>query len=213
LDFATALGAPGSPEKRLHTARWTHYYWAESPELSQDMQIYRTLSDSFWEHYTMRALVEFGCSQAQAKALAPEMHCRMKEIYRPEDVVLADVPTTLEALRSRGYRLSVVSNRSNPFSEYLQTLGLAGYFDLILSAGEVSSWKPNPRIFQSALERMVVSPSQAVYVGDNYYADVIGARRAGVQPILLDSQGIFENPGCPVITRIGDLPGLLDKSM
>ena len=145
----------------------------------------------------------------RARKLAPEMHCRMTEEHRPKDIVLPDVFSTLKALRSEGYRLGVVSNRSTPFHEYLQTMDLDSYFELVLAAGEISSWKPDPAIFQVALTRMKISPGQAVYVGDNYYADVVGARRAGLQPILIDPQGIFDTPGCPVITRIADLPGLL----
>ena len=212
MDFATALGATDSVEKRLQFVRWTHYYWAQSPELSQDMQIFRTLSDDFWEHYAVRALVEFGCSEAQARKLAPEMQCRMSEEHKPEDIILPDVFPTLETLKGLGFSLSVVSNRSKPFREYLQSLELAGYFDVILAAGEVASWKPDPIIFQHALEKLALNPDQAVYVGDNYFADVVGARRAGLLPVLIDPQGIFADPGCPVITRISELPGLLNGS-
>ena len=212
MDYALALGAVDSAEKRQHFVRWTHYYWAQSPELSQDMQIYRTLSDEFWEHYAVRALVELGCSETTARKLAPEMQCRMSEEHKPEDIILPDVFPTLETLKAAGYSLSVVSNRSTSFHEYLQSLALDTYFDLILAAGEVDSWKPDPAIFRHALTQLSLTPDQAIYVGDNYFADVVGARRAGLQPVLIDPQGIFKDPGCPVITRISDLPGILNDS-
>ena len=212
MDFATELGAADSPEKRLHMARWMHYYWAQSPELSQDMQIFNTLSDDFWEQYAVRALIEFGCSETQARKLAPKMHCRMTEEHKPKDVIMNDVLPTLELLQSWGYRLSVVSNRSNPFREYLQDLGLDHYFELILAAGEIDTWKPDPAIFQHALKEMALAPNQAVYVGDNYFADIVGARRAGLQPVLIDPNGIFEDPGCPVIKCISDLTKILGNS-
>jgi len=212
MDFAAALGAPDSAEQRTRLIRWTHYYWAQSPELSQDMQIYNTLSDEFWEHYAARALTVLGCSQNQASLMAAEMQCLMREEHQPDDVILPDVVPTLEALRNIGYRLGVVSNRSTPFHEYLQSLGLDIFFDLVLAAGEVASWKPEPGIFEHALKQLSLAPDQAVYVGDNYYADVVGARQAGMKPVLIDPQGIFLEPGCPVITRISDLPAVLKSS-
>jgi FMN phosphatase YigB (HAD superfamily) len=56
------------------------------------------------------------------------------------------------------------------------------------------------------------SAEQTLYVGDNYFADVIGARRAGLQPVLYDPKGIFHDPGCPVITNFNDLQKVLKNT-
>jgi len=48
-----------------------------------------------------------------------------------------------------------------------------------------------------------------MYIGDNFFADVIGARRAGIHPVLLDTDGIFHQPGCPSIKSLTEIPGLL----
>jgi len=48
-----------------------------------------------------------------------------------------------------------------------------------------------------------------VHVGDHYYADVLGARAAGVYPVLLDRGEWSSNPDCTVITTLLDLPELL----
>jgi putative hydrolase of the HAD superfamily len=53
------------------------------------------------------------------------------------------------------------------------------------------------------------SAATTVYVGDNYYADVEGARAAGMMPILIDPDGIFPDPGCPVIRSLGELEAAL----
>ena len=68
-------------------------------------------------------------------------------------------------------------------------------------------WKPEPHIFVHACERLNVIPTEAVYVGDNYYADVVGARRAGLQPVLYDPRGIFPEPGCATIKSFDELAG------
>jgi len=84
-------------------------------------------------------------------------------------------------------------------------LGLDGFFELILVAGEVSSWKPEPGLFINALDRMEIRPDEAVYVGDNYYADVVGARRAGIRPVLYDPNRVFPEADCTVIESIKEL--------
>ena len=203
-DFAVRLGLEDSPAKRLEVMRWSHYYWAQSQELLADVGAFQE-EDPFWRNYSYRKLMVFGCREEQADALASDIHQLMKTEHKPADWVPDDVPQTLQALKEAGFRLGVLSNRTLPCQEYLQTLGLADYFDLALVAGEVACWKPEPQIFQHALERLDVTAEQSLYVGDNYYADIVGARRAGLHPVLLDPLGVFPEAGCPVIHTIGEL--------
>jgi FMN phosphatase YigB (HAD superfamily) len=65
--------------------------------------------------------------------------------------------------------------------------------------------KPEPGIFYAALERLGATADQSLYVGDNYWADVIGARRAGVTPVLLDPHRLFPEADCLVLDRIDEL--------
>jgi FMN phosphatase YigB (HAD superfamily) len=57
---------------------------------------------------------------------------------------------------------------------------------------------------------MGIEPGQAVYVGDNYFADVIGAQRAGMRAVLIDPEGLFPEADCPVIHKISELEFALD---
>jgi HAD superfamily hydrolase (TIGR01549 family) len=211
-DCAVRLGAEGGPEQRRAAARWAHYYWAESPDLKQDQRLYLAGSDPFWLNYALRSLLAFGCSEECASQLAPQVNDYMQNEHRSENWVPPDVPETLQALKDRGYRLGLLSNRDRPCQEQLAALALLDYFDLTLTAGEVGAWKPDPLIFTQALQQMECQASQAVYIGDNYYADVIGAQRAGVLAVLLDPDGIFPDADCPIIGRIGDLQDWLPTS-
>jgi HAD superfamily hydrolase (TIGR01549 family) len=204
-DYAVNLGVEDGPERRRWGAQWAHYYWAKSAELSQDLEAYGEFSERFWINYVVRSLQVFNCPSELARELAPEIQRYMAEQYQPQDVVLPDVPHTLNALRSAGYRLAVLSNRDEPCDEYLAEIELDGYFELTLVAGQVSSWKPSPGLFLHALERLSLERDQTIYVGDNYYADVVGARNAGIQPVLYDPKGVFPNADCPVIEAIEDL--------
>ena len=58
-------------------------------------------------------------------------------------------------------------------------------------------------------ERVNLSPQEVVYVGDNYYADVVGARRAGLRPVLYDPLGIFPDPDCTTIKSFDELNSII----
>jgi len=106
----------------------------------------------------------------------------------------------------------VVSNRTRPYIELVDSLGLTAYFDFILSAGEVNSWKPDPEIFHHAVERAGIRPEAAIYVGDNYFADIVGARGAGLVPVLYDPEDVFPDADCVVIDALPHLDGLLSRN-
>ncbi len=107
--------------------------------------------------------------------------------------------------------MGVISNREKPFQAEIELLGLSPYFDFSMAGGEVNAWKPEPEIFLHACQRVEVSPQEAVYVGDNYFADVVGARRAGLQPVLYDPRGIFPEAECHVLASFDQLPSVLKE--
>lgn len=214
FEYAAQLGAVDSLEQRRHTIRWVHYYWAQSPELMADLELYGSLSKEFWTFYAERTLTVFGCAPQYARELAPQVAQRMDEEYDPLDHVPEEVHLTLQSLKDAGLRLAVVSNRSKPFDEQLATLGLSQYFEFAIAGGVIDLWKPGAGIFLHSVERLGVKPEETMYVGDNYFADVIGARNAGLQPVLIDPEGIFESAcdalgDCPMIRDMRELLPLL----
>lgn len=210
-DHAAQVGLRVREDDRLRAARWEHYYWANSPELHADKQAHPDGEDDagFWALYARRQLVALGASNAEADELAPKLTAYMTAAYKPESVVPQDALRLLPVLQQAGYVLGVLSNRSKPFGEEIAGLGLGSYFALALAGGEVSMWKPEPHLFVHACERLKVAPAQAMYVGDNYFADVIGARRAGLEPVLYDPRGVFDDPGCTVIRSFDELHGVI----
>lgn len=209
MDFAATLGVPTSRDQRALVWRWEHLYWANSSDLLKDEAAYPERG-AFWLHYSRRQLVAMGCSAEQAEQLAPLVNSYMNEHYKPENWVDPVTFDLLADLKSTGYLLGVISNRDQPFDEELAKLGFGDLFSLAVSGGEAGSKKPEAGIFQFALNRAGLRPEQALYVGDNYFADVVGARNAGIHPVLLDIGGIFHQPGCPSIRSLAELPGILD---
>jgi len=139
---------------------------------------------------------------ARAAGAATAEHHRSNLWSRGAD----DAAATLATLRSRGYRLAVVSNADGRVRALLQGAGLADYFEFVVDSAELGVEKPDPRIFHAATGRLELPPAACAYVGDIYEIDVLGARAAGLTPILI-SNG--EAPdGIARISALSELLGL-----
>ena len=55
------------------------------------------------------------------------------------------------------------------------------------------------------LDKLELSPKETLYIGDNYFADVVGARNAGLAPLLYDPRGIFPEADCARMTSFTEL--------
>lgn len=209
--LAAELGIHTTPDRQRMAERWTYAYWASSPELVKDLETYGDWdgNDTFWKNHARRHLIELGASEAVANQLAPRITQKMQEIYQPVNAVPEDVLPTLRILKQGGCILAVVSNRTKPFDAMIEKLGLEDVFDFSMAAGEVGYWKPDPRLLLQAATRAGIAPEEIVYVGDNYFADVVCAREAGMMPVLKDPGRLFPDVECPVISRIGELPRVL----
>lgn len=97
-----------------------------------------------------------------------------------------DVEPTLADLRARGLKIAVVSNWDARLRRIADGLGLVKLVDAMVISSEAGVRKPNPKIFERALELVGVAPNEAVHIGDVYDEDVVGARRAGLQGHLID---------------------------
>ena len=204
-DYVITLGLPVSHEDRMRAMRWEHLYWANSPDLRDDLIAHSGESEKFWIEYSRRRLVSLGAEPSWALSYAPKVSIHMGREYRPESVIPDDVRRALVQLKEAGYSMAVLSNRSQPFQETLDTHTIGEFFDFAVAGGEVNSYKPDPGLFEHALQRAKVTAGEAVYVGDNYFADVVGSRRAGLTPILYDPVGIFPEAECTTIKTFDEL--------
>jgi putative hydrolase of the HAD superfamily len=123
-----------------------------------------------------------------------------------------DVRPAFERLRDRGIRVGVISNWDRRLPGLLEGLGLTDIVEVVVSSADVGLRKPDPRIFELACERLGVEAGRSAHVGDHVYADVLGARTAGLAPILIDRHGGTQAPeGTPVISTLDDLDRVLDE--
>ena len=107
------------------------------------------------------------------------------------------VRRVLDVLRTR-FPLAVVTDGQSAYARAeLHQVGLLGYFDPIIVSGDHGYRKPDRRLFQAAAAGLQVAPEHVLYVGNDMYRDVYGAREAGMTTVMFDSdQGTKQYPGC-----------------
>jgi putative hydrolase of the HAD superfamily len=120
------------------------------------------------------------------------------------------VREVLDVLRGR-YPLAIVTDaQSTSARGELHKVGLLGYFDPVVVSGDHGYRKPDRRLFQVALDGMKVAAENALYVGNDMYRDVFGAREAGMPTVLFDSdQGAKAYLDCVPDYTITDFRDLL----
>jgi putative hydrolase of the HAD superfamily len=208
IKYIVELGLRFSEGDGVRAQRWEHYYFANSPEIREDFEMHKDRK-AFWVNFSRRRLIALGCHPEQALKLASRISAYMAENYKPISHVPDEVFTLLSLLKGAGYILGVVSNRDDPYQEELKELKLDSYFKFSLAGGQVKSFKPDAPIFERALEMAGATAAESIYVGDNYFADIVGSRRAGLTPVLFDPNGLFPEAECAVIKSFAEFPELL----
>lgn len=118
-------------------------------------------------------------------------------------------PEVFAELKKLGYRLGLISNSDGSVAGSIKKLGLTKFFECILDSHVVGVEKPDPKIFEIALTQLNLAAERCVYIGDNYDRDVIGARRVGITPILLDPFDVVAEQDVVKIKTLGELTKVL----
>jgi putative hydrolase of the HAD superfamily len=134
------------------------------------------------------------------------------DVHNLWELVPDGVPSALERLRRCVSRVVVVSNANGRLDVMLERLGLRRFFDLTLDSQLEGVEKPDPRLFEIALERSGASRETTLHVGDLYWIDVAGARAAGLRAVLLDAADLYQSADCPRVRSLGELADGLESS-
>lgn len=123
--------------------------------------------------------------------------------------------STLSELKSKGIGVGLISNWNDTARDVLKETNIISYLDHVVISSELGIEKPDERIFHYALEQSGVSPKNSLYIGDNYYDDVVGSRQLGMDSILINP---FERIGIEeldsdvcVISNVKELIPTLDS--
>jgi HAD superfamily hydrolase (TIGR01509 family) len=120
------------------------------------------------------------------------------------DEILPGTREALERIR-RDYAIAVISNADGKIDAVLHRCGIADCFASITDSGIVGQEKPHPAIFEAALRAMKAPPAESLYVGDVYSVDYVGARNAGMDAVLFDVAGAYQDRGWPRVESLTEL--------
>jgi putative hydrolase of the HAD superfamily len=123
-----------------------------------------------------------------------------------------DVEATLNTLLGLLLKMGVLSQNlknSLQLRAELDGFAIGKYFSLVLTSEDAGYDKPDPRLYLSASDLMKLSVSDLCHIGNDYERDVVGARNAGITPILLDRQDEGDHRDCVAIRSLEELPNLV----
>ena len=177
-------------------------------EISRVMRSTEPGTDSSrWRAYARMLMSELKCEGDALEQVRAALRAR----HEAGDLWTHIEEGTLETvarLQERGHPMGVVSNADGRVATFLEKAGLARYFDVIIDSGVYGVEKPDPRIFLHACQALQAAPADSVYIGDVYEVDALGARRAGLTPVITAP---YADPAwdCTVVQSLTELPELL----
>lgn len=143
---------------------------------------------------------------------APDLHAKLMQLYMTLDAY-PDVADTLRALKDGGKKTAILSNGTPQMLDAaIDSAGLTDALDAALSVEDVGIYKPDPRVYQLAVDRLATEPARICFVSTNAW-DAAGAAHFGFKVAWLNRFGQARErlPGEPsaVIDSLAELPGLL----
>lgn len=158
-------------------------------------------------------LDDLGAGQVDAELAAQafvEAEFRGQRVYDDARAILA-------SLRFRGFRTAIVSNLFVPgdlVRPALGNLGLANYFDVVVTSADTGRPKPDPSVFRKALAALGLGSNEALVVGDSPETDIAGANSAGIPAVLVDRHGRYPGfDGAPVVASLAGLHAFLGEGV
>lgn len=181
-------------------SRLNRYTWASEQAINE-----------FWIDYYMNLLRPF-IEERDEPRLYQLARLINEEFDKPTSWQLyPDVVPVLETLKAHNYTLGVISDWGIALGPILRRLHLTRYFDCLLVSAITRHAKPSPALYELALQRANSIADYTIHIGDSYIHDVLGARAAGITPVLLDRHGSLEerHVDCLLVHSLRDLPELL----
>jgi len=158
-------------------------------------------SDPWFGLYIERIFRDYlGLLEADLHPVRDELFERFSDPSTFE--VFAGGRELLEDLHTRGLKVGIISNWSARLPRLLTDLGITQHVDFVLCSAIERVEKPDPLIYERALQLAGVRPDEALHAGDDIEKDLLGPRRVGLRSILVDHAGEIDPAHAP---RVGSL--------
>lgn len=172
--------------------------------------------EPYWNDY----LESYAESVGVERALMPEAVEHLRSEYVSGGLwshLIEGSKEGLGQLVATGVPIGIVSNSDGTIEgrlrdmEVLQVGSGAGIeVRCVVDSGTVGIEKPDPQIFDFALEALDLAPDDVWYVGDTPAFDVVAAKRAGLRPILMDPFDVNADFGTTTVSSLTDVVELLN---
>jgi putative hydrolase of the HAD superfamily len=142
--------------------------------------------------------------------LVNSMLARWKDA-KLKQTLFDDVLPALAELKGRGLVLGIISNMDKDIKPLLDELELSGLVTVVVTSQETGFTKPHPEIFLEALRRAELPADEAVFIGDQYQIDFLGATGVGMKGVLLDRGNYSDAPAeCPRVNNLFQLCAMVE---
>ncbi len=184
------------------------------PQLNQAAFIQRFIdldqNGYVWKDIVYQAMVsEFDIHQQTWKDLLNDY----VNNFHHNSIGFAGLIEMLTMLKAQNYKLGIITNGRFPFQlQNIQALHIESYFDVILISEREGIRKPDPAIFERALEHVGETAVNAVMVGDNPIADIQGAKKVGMRTIWKSTDPINLCPDADAVcNQLGEINALVQS--
>lgn len=180
---------------------------------------YRIVNAEFWDKYSKGIITKADLRSGRFaqtleifsivnEQLSNELGERYIQVSPYQTNLFPGTKETLTELKNNDHKLHIITNG---FKEVqfikLENSGILNFFDDILCSEEVGVNKPNPLVFQKALERTSAKNTESIMIGDDFNADVLGAEKCGIRGVLFDPHGHHaERSGIERIQSLNEIP-------
>jgi HAD superfamily hydrolase (TIGR01549 family) len=205
------IGSPIAEKLNLSAHQLRRIGLAVEQEIGRLYKVER-LDQPDWRDVWASGIKRGGFDISDAKV---EVVCRahLAQFVKNCKVAPYSIPL-LESLQSAKIPLGLVSNVTGPseiFDNDLAEKGLKPYFDAVVWSSRVGVRKPNPAIYQIALDELKLKPAKEILmIGDRETADILGGKRLGFTTIKIETAGNGSSSVADYVVKGSELQSLLE---
>lgn len=170
-------------------------------ELQKEDESIKSLRDQIW----VNLLLEHGQDDDDFALSLSEVYSRIRKASL---TLFADARSLLADLRTR-YKVALLTNGPRDLQwEKIDLLGIQKLFDAVIVSGDVGIHKPDVRLFGKLLREIDTNADKAIYIGNSFDIDIIGAHDAGMWSVWINTDGEQEPEQSIADVTISDLGAL-----
>ncbi len=143
------------------------------------------------DEFSFGLLREYGMSEESVNRIAPEYSKAIFECEYNSTAIFDGALELLDYLKKNDFRIGLISNTAydeTQIRKLMRKVGIEDYFEIVLSSSDERCSKPNPLIFQKALNALNLQPQEALYIGDRPRFDAEGPKNAGMQWFIVNKE-------------------------